>query len=107
MVNKYKITILTDPLPIGMNFYFILLKKIFNLIKNLVSRQKRFKNFYYKKWSYGGHPAVTRSIITGFKKCKINFNYNPQEIGNLSDNVLVLAGIKTLKQAIYLKKKDI
>jgi hypothetical protein len=100
-MNKYKITVLTDPLPIGINFYYIFLKKIFNLIKNLVGRQKRLKN---SKWNYGGHPAVTRSIISGFKKCKINFNYNPQRVGNLSDNVLVLAGVKTLKQAIYLKK---
>jgi hypothetical protein len=100
-MNKFNVTILTDPLPIGNNLPYVFTKYIFRLLRNLILRPKQF---YYGS-NYGGHPAVTRSLVTGFKKCKIIFNYNPIKIDNLSKNVIVLSGLKTLKQAIYLKKR--
>ena len=100
-MNKSKISILTDPLPFKRNYIIQHSKNFFrflrgNLFKNKLIRQKTI---------YRGHPAVTRSLINGFKKCKIEHNYNPKNINNLFDAVIVLAGVETLKQAIYLKKK--
>jgi glycosyltransferase involved in cell wall biosynthesis len=100
-MNKFNVTILTDPLPIGSNLLYVFTKYIFRLLRNLILRPKQF---YYGS-NYGGHPAVTRSLVNGFKKCKINFNYNPIKLDDLSKNVIVLSGLRTLKQAIYLKKK--
>ena len=55
--------------------------------------------------SYGGHKAVTKSIIEGLKNIKINFNYNPSLEKDIGDVVIVLANIPALKQAITLKKQ--
>lgn len=100
-MNKIKITVLTDPLFYGKYLFFEYAKYVIKSARNLLFKPK---SFYYAL-NYGGHPAVTRSLLAGFSKCKIDFNYNPKKIGNLSDTVLVLAGVRTLKQAIYLKKR--
>lgn len=54
---------------------------------------------------YRGHHGVTRSLVEGLSKEKLPFNYNPRSIRSLSKTVVVLAGIRTLAQAIELKKK--
>jgi hypothetical protein len=100
-MNKIKITVLTDPLLHGKNLLFGCGKYIIKSLMNLLLEPK---SFYYG-FTYGGHSAVTRSLLTGFSNCKIDFNYNPKNIRNLSDTVLVLAGVRALKQAIYFKKK--
>lgn len=62
---------------------------------------------FYDHPLYRGHAAVTRSLVEGLKKEGKSFNYNPRYVGQLSDVVVVLAGIGTLRQAIRLKKKGI
>jgi len=56
---------------------------------------------------YGGHPAVTRSLIAGLEELKINFNYNPQCFSDLGETVVVLSGEKQLLQMIKLKKTGV
>lgn len=98
-LNKPDITVLTDPLPVGLYFFSELTRGALRKIK-----------FFFKKKSnnnqaiYRGHPSVTRSLINGLKKNDINFNYNPKKITLLSDTVIVLAGVRTLRQALSLKR---
>lgn len=55
--------------------------------------------------SYGGHYAVTRSIVEGLKKVGANFNYNPSRIEELGDVVFVPGGIQALEQAVQLRRQ--
>ena len=100
-MNNQKITILTDPAPRG-EFFISEYFKLF--LKSIRRKVLKPKSFYYGS-EYGGHTAVTRSLINGLELCKANFDYNPKDISLFSDVVVVLAGVKTLKQAIKLKKK--
>lgn len=54
---------------------------------------------------YTGHPDVTRSLIEGLKQVDIPFNYNPSQIKDIGDVVVVLAHTEALRQAIRLKKE--
>jgi hypothetical protein len=54
---------------------------------------------------YRGHFAVTRSLVEGLQKINASFNYNPRYPSQLADSVIVLAGVKTLRQAIRLKRQ--
>jgi glycosyltransferase involved in cell wall biosynthesis len=94
-----KITVLTDPIPTKYEY-----KK--ELLKNKLRPVKRFfdgkKPLIKPNW--GGHSAVTRSLCQGLQKLSVEFNYNPQEISNIFDNIIVVSGIDTLEQAITLKK---
>lgn len=98
-MNKH-VTILTDPIPYKKKLVFQLSKRIFIFIRYQV--YKLFgKNYPF----YRGHPAVTRSLVEGLKKKDIDFVYNPNCISELTDLVVVLSGVETLKQAIALKQK--
>ena len=58
----------------------------------------------HRKW--GGHAAVTRSLIEGFKKIDFNdYNLNPYLESEIAERVHVLAGVKTLQYAIELKRR--
>ena len=57
----------------------------------------------YKK--YGGHYAVTRSLVEGLIKNNITFNYNPSRKKDIADKVIVLAGMERLKDMVELKRK--
>ena len=54
---------------------------------------------------YGGHVAVTRSLVQGLQKLGTNFNYNPVSISDIGDVVVVLSGVDAVRQAIELKKQ--
>ncbi len=56
-----------------------------------------------RKNVYGGHQAVTRSLLNGFSQMKITYNYNPPE-SHFGEVVIVLADIEQLKKAIRLKQ---
>ena len=90
-----KITVITKPI-----------SKVYNILK-------LFQIFYFKifnkkipdlKW--GGHPAVTRSIVEGLEKIGAEFNYNPKNINNIGDVVYVPGGRQALKWAIKMKQKN-
>jgi len=54
---------------------------------------------------YGGHYAVTRSLLEGLKKTGIDFNYNPSRKKDIAGNVIVLAGVERLQKLIELKQQ--
>lgn len=90
-----KITILTCPLKHGyFEPVYLKLRKIYHKVHNTSN--------------YGGHPAVTRSLIEGFNKIGFKeFNYLPHNINQIAPHVHVLAGTETLKYALQLKQKGI
>jgi len=69
--------------------------KIFNKNTKINHRQK-----------YGGHYAVTRSIITGLQKIGYSYNYNPLSLTETSDTVYVPGGRLTLEYMIKLRKEN-
>lgn len=102
MKNMIKISILTEPIPYR---YYRFRQPIYNLLKKI--KRIIFLLPTYKVPQYGGHPSVTRSLIEGFTKLQKNFNYNPKNIKDIGEVVIVLAGVNALKQAITLKKKKV
>lgn len=56
---------------------------------------------------YGGHFAVTRSIIEGSQKANLPTNYNPSNISDVAKKVHVLSGVLPLRQMISWKRKGI
>lgn len=75
-------TILTDPPPEGLRAK----------LRQLCTPRK-----------IGGHYAVTRSILNGLDKLKIQYRYNPPFEYLISSHVWALAGVDTLAYAIKLK----
>ncbi|CAM8436910.1 GT4_PimA-like domain containing protein [Candidatus Methylopumilus universalis] len=59
---------------------------------------------YRALFRFGGHHAVTRSLVSGLKQCNFKINYNPNSIEKLAKNVVVLSGTDTLSQMIFFKK---
>jgi len=96
-----KITILTNqinvPFDERITFKTILKKILFlNTIRKIISMRKS---------CYGGHYAVTRSLVEGLKKIHAEFNYNPSKIDKVGKVVVVLSNIEALRQAIKWKKE--
>lgn len=92
------LTILTDPISlkvVNLRFFKKIATKIYDSVR---------KNPVYSS-QYGGHSAVTRSLIEGLKKNRLPYSYNVRSENDLAENVLVLSGKETLKQAIDWKKK--
>jgi hypothetical protein len=97
---KPKITILTDPVPDGLEFFGentrLLLRRIYYF----------FVKYKYVNHSiYRGHFAVTRSLVEGLQKINASFNYNPSSFRELADTVHVVAGVRSLRQMIRLKQQ--
>lgn len=51
------------------------------------------------------HKAVTESLIRGLKMIAADFNFNPQHIADVGEDVIVLANKDALKQAIRWKQR--
>lgn len=67
-------------------------------IKKVIGKHKR----------YGGHYAVTRSLIEGLKKIGYpGFNYRPHNKGEIHEIVHVLSGVDALRYAIELKREGV
>ena len=89
------LSVLSEPLPLGVE-YFIRIAKL--LVRHT---RKSGANTAFK---YGGHPSVTRSLVEGLQAMGASFNYNPKKKRDLGKDVVVLSGVRTLKQAIKLKR---
>lgn len=100
--NHKVISILTDPLPYGNDFYKLLIKRLLIII-----RYHSIKLFIRNFSNYRGHHAVTRSLIEGLEKINEKYIYNPISINQITDTVVVLSGPHTLEQCIEFKKKGI
>lgn len=96
-----KITVLTDPMPWGKE----LIPEVGRRIARLTRDRILCGSEYYKRSQYRGHFAVTRSLVEGLNKIDANFNYNPRYPSQLADTVIVLAGVRTLRQAIKFKQQ--
>lgn len=89
------LSVLTEPLPLGMEYFIRITKLLVRHTRKLgANRAVR----------YGGHPSVTRSLVEGLQAIGTSFNYNPKKKKDLGKDVVVLSGVRTLKQAIKLKQ---
>lgn len=91
--SNIRISVVTDPISIYVNIFLL-----FHYWKF------RIRQIMVKK-IYGGHYAVTRSLISGLINNKINYSYNPDSLEDLSSIVIVLSNKIALQQMISLKKK--
>ena len=97
---KPKLTVLTDPLPIGQYFLPESARCLARYVKHSVRKRSYASHPYFR-----GHFAVTRSLIEGLRKIDADFNYNPDKLSELAQTVVVLAGARTLRQMILLKQQ--
>ena len=96
-----KITIIAGKVP-----FFYYKRKIKIFFEPFLSKYFNYKPSRGELLMYGGHYAVSRSLIEGlYKMGYTNFNYNPSSISKVGDVVLVIADIYALKQAIKWKKE--
>jgi len=99
-VPHLKFSILTDPIPLAKKNRFEILKKVLRLVKYTFLKRPLGSHPFFR-----GHISVTRSLLEGLQKLGISFNYNPYFTYQLEPVAIVLAGVYTLEQAIYLKRK--
>lgn len=95
-----KLTIITDPIPLGLQGFYEYCRRYARWLYRLL-----FVKMHISILKYGGHTAVTRSVVEGLTKLEANFNYNPTSLSKVGDSVHVLAGARTLRQMIELKRK--
>ena len=89
------LSVLTEPLPMGMEYFIRIARSIVHYTR---------KSGANRVVRYGGHPSVTRSLVEGLQAIGASFNYNPKKKRDLGKDVVVLSGVRTLKQAIKLKR---
>lgn len=94
------VTILTDPIFWGTNVTEEAARCAARFVRKFFQVAPDFLN----DTKYRGHFAVTRSLVDGCKDIGVSFNYNPKFYWELADTVIVLAGVRTLRQAIELKR---
>lgn len=97
---KPNLTILTDPVPDGREFFGEHARRFARRIKYVLQERP-----YSSHPKYRGHFAVTRSLVEGLKKIGASFNYNPSIFGEVADTVHVVSGVSALRQMIRLKQQ--
>jgi hypothetical protein len=102
-IERPKLTVLTDPIPCGGYFFSETVKNIAKYLRGRVYPPR--KNFDQSR--YSGHPTVTRSLVEGLELINASYNYNPRRLQEISDRVVVLSGIETLRQMIAFKRKGL
>jgi hypothetical protein len=98
------LTILTKPIPEGK---LVRVTNILYYIKNVLRAIYYLKLHFKAMFLWGGHPAVTRSLISGLKQCDFNINYNPKSLEKIAKNVIVLSDVNALSQMIHLRENGI
>lgn len=94
------LTVLTDPIPCGLYGVSELGISLLRSIKRALSPLP-----HYMRSEYRGHFAVTRSLVEGLKKAGIHANYNPRNLKDVAEAVIVLSGVRALRQALDLKRR--
>lgn len=102
ILNDYQISVITDPVRHGKYLFSEPIKGILRKIKHFI-----FPLPHYMESEYRGHPAVTRSLVEGLYKIRCKSNYNPRNLKDLSENVVLLSGVSALKQMIQFKKNGL
>jgi hypothetical protein len=100
-MTRPKCTVLTDPMPWGKELIHEGARRIVRWIRDAIRPNRKYSNHP----KYRGHFAVTRSLVEGLQKIGASFNYNPCYPWQLADTVIVLAGVRTLRQAIRFKQQ--
>jgi hypothetical protein len=100
-VARPVVTILTDPVPSGRH----LITEPLRHVARSVLRTLRPLPEYVRSSRYRGHFAVTRSLVEGLEHTGVNFTYNPMRLSEVADSVVVLSGIKALRQAIAWRRR--
>lgn len=95
-----KLTVLTAPVPTGTQALYEYGYRSGRWVK-----QKLTNPYYPLTAKYGGHAAVTRSVVEGLTKIGANFNYNPLRVKDLAEIVHVPGGVRPLQQMILFKKQ--
>lgn len=97
-IMKKKIVILTQPIGFSVSGIYGF-RKIGKWLLNYVRP-------HYQRSIYGGHNAVTTSLIEGLKSLKVKYEINPLFITRKRsvDLAIVLADVKAAKQMIELKR---
>lgn len=101
MLKTCKITVLTDPIPWGRELLHEGARRIARRVRDALRPNRP----YFSHPLYRGHFSVTRSLVEGLHKINASFNYNPRYPWQLADTVIVLAGARTLRQAIRMKQQ--
>lgn len=96
MQNNIQITFLTDPVLFSKN-------GIYRILRWLSAFSYTVK-LGWENLKYGGHPGVTRSVLTGMTSIGVEHNYNPVSFCLFHEIVVVMSSVKALKQAIKLKQ---
>jgi hypothetical protein len=94
-----QISIVTSPVPIGRYFIKEPIKQGVRFLRDAI-----FKKPVYLKSHYGGHPAVTRSVVEGLQKIGVRVTYNPRTLSAVGEVVFVPSGFDALGQAIQMKR---
>jgi hypothetical protein len=93
------LTLLTQPVPPSPAEDRTFLSQSAAAVRRLV------ETVFPRKTMYGGHPAVTRSVVEGLARLRVPYRYNPRYLTQVSDIVIVLAGLEALQQAIGWKRE--
>lgn len=96
-----KLTLLTDPLPVGRYYWMERAKQMGRVVRNL----SKSLPVHMRSNVYRGHPAVTRSIVEGLQKIGVPHVYNPQSLSDVTETVVVLSNVSALRQAIGWKRE--
>ena len=96
---RHRLTILTAPVESQQRFGLRAVRRYLGLLRNTLFFKRVTPASYY-----GGHSAVTRSLVEGLLKIGGDFNYNPCRIEDVGDTCHVLSNIEALKQSIQWKK---
>ena len=93
------LTVLTQPVPSSQAEDRTFFSQPASAVRRLV------ETVFPRRPMYGGHPAVTRSVVEGFARLRVPYRYNPRYLTQVSDTVIVLAGLEALQQAIGWKRE--
>lgn len=99
-MSRPKVTVLTNPLPWGRDWLGEGMRRAGRTLRDTAHPNRKYCNHPL----YRGHFAVTRSLVEGLRKIGASFNYNPIYPWLVADTVIVLAGVRTLRQAIRYKQ---
>lgn len=93
------ISVLTDPIPIGRYAVSEPIIKIARRVRYIGSPRP-----VHMRSKYRAHFAVTRSMVEGLQKIGIRSNYNPKNLKEVAEVVVVPGGFHALRQAIGWKQ---
>lgn len=93
------LTVLTDPVPVGIRRPIEAAKDLGRMVKYALKPMPHFMRSPYR-----GHFAVTRSLIEGLRKIEVHTTYNPRSMADVADVILVLSGVEALRQAIRFRR---